>query len=201
MGSKIPALPASTCSLGDGHLGSAFYTLFPKRKKERRKKKKAQPKKKRTKLLFSTSLWNEVKFYRLVSESSSEWKSENKHWNLKISHAHTCCFDRDISFANRKEEQAARVLSLLAEKQDFTQRPWSGEEAGLDHGRGPGGMHPLQSRWVDSPEKNVWRDAFLFFSLRSDMTVSLNSMGRLQPQINLVFIYMYEMDAVPNENQ
>lgn len=50
-----------------------------------------------------------------------------------------------VSFANRKEEQAASVLSVLAEKQDFTQRSRSREEAGLDHGWGPGRLHPLQS--------------------------------------------------------
>lgn len=36
-------------------------------------------------------------------------------------HANVLCSDRDISFANRKEEQAAGVLPVLAEKQDSTQ--------------------------------------------------------------------------------
>lgn len=86
--------------------------------------------------------------------------TETSRWSMHC--------DRDISFANRKEEQAACVLPVLAEKQDFTQWPWGGEEAGLDHSWGPGGMHPLQSRWV---EINVWRDVVLFSSLRSDLTI------------------------------
>lgn len=44
---------------------------------------------------------------------------------------------------SRKEEQAARLLPLLAAQQDFAQRPRSGEEAGLDHRGGHGGLHSL----------------------------------------------------------
>ena len=48
----------------------------------------------------------------------------------------------------RQEEQAARVLPVVAEEQDPAQRPRGGEEAGLgDRGR-PGRLRPLQSRYV-----------------------------------------------------
>ena len=46
----------------------------------------------------------------------------------------------------RQEEQAACLLPVVAEEQDFAQRPRGGEEAGLGYRGRPGGMRPLQSR-------------------------------------------------------
>ena len=47
------------------------------------------------------------------------------------------------SLALRQEEQAACVLPVVAPEQDPAQRPRGGEEAGLDHRRGPGGGRAL----------------------------------------------------------
>lgn len=47
------------------------------------------------------------------------------------------------SGCSREEEQAACLLLVVAEKQDITQRPGGGEEAGLDHGWGSGGLCAL----------------------------------------------------------
>lgn len=44
---------------------------------------------------------------------------------------------------DRQEEQAARVLPVLAEEQDPAQWPRGGEEAGLDHRRRLGGLRSL----------------------------------------------------------
>lgn len=57
-------------------------------------------------------------------------------------------FEFWIFLQNREEEQAAGLLPVLAEEQDITQWPWSGEETGLDYSRGPGGLRALQSRYV-----------------------------------------------------
>lgn len=48
-----------------------------------------------------------------------------------------------VSLRSREEEQVACLLFVVAEKQDITQRPGGGEEAGLDYGRGSGGLCAL----------------------------------------------------------
>lgn len=61
--------------------------------------------------------------------------------DLRLSQKETCDF-----FLCREEEQATSLLPVLVEEQDITQRPRGGEEAGLDHRGGTGGLCPLQSR-------------------------------------------------------